>query len=62
MFTLIIFLTILAFAIYKSYYVSEQKAKKIDVYLLFKNAFQREMKENKILGYQFIVKEYLKQL
>ena len=33
------FLTILAFTIYKSYYVSEQKAKTIDVYLLFKIEF-----------------------
>ena len=30
------FLTILTFTIYKSYHVSEQKTKKIDVYLLFK--------------------------
>jgi hypothetical protein len=39
------FLTILAFTIYKSYYVSEQKTKTIDVYLLFKNEFQRKMKK-----------------
>jgi hypothetical protein len=38
-------LTILAFTIYKSYYVSERKTKKIDNYLLFKNEFQRKMKE-----------------
>jgi hypothetical protein len=38
------------FTIYKSYYVSEQKTKTIDVYLLFKNEFQRKMKENKLLG------------
>jgi hypothetical protein len=62
MFTLIIFLTILAFAIYKSYYVSEQKAKKIDVYLLFKNVFQREMKENKLLGMNSLFKNILNKL
>ena len=44
------FLTILVFTIYNSYYVSEQKTKTIDVYLLFKNEFQRKMKENKLLG------------
>ena len=43
-------LTILTFTIYKSYYVSEQKTKTIDVYLLYKNEFQRKMKENKLLG------------
>ena len=37
------FLTILAFTIYKSNYVSKQKTKTIDVYLLFKNEFQRKM-------------------
>ena len=42
--------TILTFTIYKSYYVSEQKTQTIDVYLLFKNEFQRKMKENKLLG------------
>ena len=34
----------------QTYYVSEQKTKTIDVYLLFKNEFQRKMKENKLLG------------
>ena len=38
-FQLCYFLAILAFTIYKSYYVSEQKTKKIDIYLLFKNEF-----------------------
>jgi hypothetical protein len=49
------FLTILAFTICKSYYVSEQKTKRIDVYLLFKNEFQRKMKENKLLGITFLL-------
>ena len=34
----------LAFTIYKSYYVSEQRTKKIDVDLLFKNQYQRKIK------------------
>ena len=54
------FLTILAFSIYKSYYVSEQRTKKIDVYLLFKNEFQRKMKENKLLGINSRFQEYIK--
>ena len=36
----ILILTILAFTIYISFDVSEQRTKKIDVYLLFKNEFQ----------------------
>ena len=50
------FLTILAFTIYKSYYVSEQKITTIDVYLLFKNEFPRKMKENKLLGMNSLFK------
>ena len=50
------FLTILAFTIYKSYYVSEQKITTIHVYLLFKNEFQRKMKENKLLGMNSLFK------
>jgi hypothetical protein len=38
------FLSLLEFTIYESYYVSEQKTKTIDVYLLSKNEFQRKMK------------------
>ena len=38
------FLTILAFTIYKSYYVSEQRTKTIDIHLLFTNEFQRKIK------------------
>ena len=56
------FLTILAFTIYKSYYVSEQKTKKIDVYLLFKNEFQRKIKENKLLGINSLFKNILNKL
>jgi len=56
------FLTILSFAIYKSYYVSEQKTKKIVVYLLFKNEFQRKMKENKLLGMNSLFKNILNKL
>ena len=54
------FLSILTFTIYKSYYVSEKKTKKIDAYLLFKNEFQRKMKETKLLGMIFLVQEYIK--
>ena len=57
-----LFLAILAFIIYKSYYVSEQKAKKIDVYQLFKNEFQRKMKENKLLGINSLFKSILNKL
>ena len=50
------------FTIYKSYYVSGKKTKKIDVYLLFKNEFQRNMKENKILGKNSLFKNILNKL
>jgi hypothetical protein len=56
------FLAILTFTIYKSYYVSEQKTKKIDVYLLFKNEFQRKMKENKFLGINSLFNHILNKL
>ena len=56
------FLTILAFTIYKSYYVSEQKIKTIDVYLLSKNEFQRKMKENKLLGMNSLFNHKLNKL
>jgi hypothetical protein len=39
-----LFLTILAFTIYKSYYVSEQKTMTIDIHMLFTNEFQRKIK------------------
>jgi len=57
-------LTILAFTIYTSYYVSEQKAKKIDVFLLFKNEFRRKMKEHKVLplGINSLFKNILNKL
>jgi hypothetical protein len=48
--------------VYKSYYVSEQKTKKIDVFLLFKNEFQRKMKENKSLGINSLFKNILNKL
>ena len=54
------FLAILALTIYTFYYVSEQNTKKIDVYLLFKNEFQRKMKENKLLGINSRFQEYIK--
>jgi hypothetical protein len=57
-----LFLAILAFIIYKFYYVSEQKAKKIDVYQLFKNEFQRKMKENKLLGMNSLFNHILNKL
>ena len=56
------FLTILEFTIYKSYYVSEQKTKTIDVYLLSKNEFQRKMKENKLLGMNSLFNHILNKL
>jgi hypothetical protein len=53
----------LAFTIYKSYYVSEQKTKTIDVlYLLNKNEFQRKMKENKLLGMNSLFNHILNKL
>jgi hypothetical protein len=56
------FLTILAFTIYKSYYVSEQNTKTIDVYLLFKNEFERKMKENKLQGMNSLFNHILNKL
>jgi hypothetical protein len=50
------------FTIYKSYYVSKQKTKTIDVYLLFKNEFQRKMKENKLLGMNSLFNHILNKL
>ena len=43
-------------------FLSEQKTKKIDVYRLFKNEFQRKMKENKILGINSLFKNILNKL
>ena len=40
-------LTILGYSIYKSYYVSEQKTKAIDVYSLFVRELRSRLKENK---------------
>ena len=49
---------------YIAYYVSEQKTKNIYVYLLFKNEFQRKMKENKLLtlGMNSLFKNILNKL
>jgi hypothetical protein len=39
-----------------------QPAKTIDVYLLFKNEFQRKMKENKLLGMNSLFNHILNKL
>ena len=39
-----------------------KRQKKIDVYLLFKNEFQRKMKENKLLGMNLLFKNILNKL
>lgn len=44
------FLTVLGFCIFKSYYVSEQKLKYIDVYELFIKELRRVMHESKIIS------------
>jgi hypothetical protein len=56
------FLSYLAFTIYKSYYIPEQKTKKNDVYLLFKNEFQRKMKGNKLPGMNSLFQNILNKL
>ena len=61
-FHLCYFIAILAFTIYKSYYGLGKITKKIDVYLLIKNEFQRNMKENKILGINSLFKNILNKL
>ena len=44
------FLTIIGFCIYKSYYVSEQKLKFLDVYAMFIKELRRFMNENKTIS------------
>jgi hypothetical protein len=43
------FITVVGFSIYKSYYISEQKTKYIDVYRIFVNEYIKRIKENKTL-------------
>ncbi len=51
------FLTILGFCIYKSYYVSEQKLKFLDVYAMFIKELRRFMNENKTISHNvFFIK------
>jgi hypothetical protein len=42
-------ITVVAFSIYKSYYISEQKTKYINVYRIFANEYITRIKENKTL-------------
>lgn len=42
------FLSILSFSIYKSYYVSEQKTKNVDVFSIFIQELRRVIHENKV--------------
>jgi hypothetical protein len=41
--------TVVGFSIYKSYYISEQKTKYIDVYRIFVNEYIKRINENKTL-------------
>ena len=42
-------ITVVGFSIYKSYYISEQKTKYIDVYKIFANEYLKRINENKTL-------------
>ena len=42
-------ITVVGFSIYKSYYISEQKTKYIDVYRIFVNEYNKKINENKTL-------------
>ena len=42
-------ITVVGFSIYKSYYISEQKTKYIDVYRIFTNEYIKRINENKTL-------------
>jgi hypothetical protein len=42
-------ITVVGFSIYKSYYISEQKTKYIDVYRIFANEYIKRINENKTL-------------
>jgi len=46
---IIFLLTVVGFSIYKSYYISEQKAKYTNVYTVFVNEYTKKIKENKTL-------------
>ena len=43
------FLTIIGFSIYKAYYISEQKTKKLDVYSLFVREYLQIYRGNEII-------------
>jgi hypothetical protein len=47
--TLIFLITVVGFSIYKSYYISEQKTKYIDVNRIFANEYIKRINENKTL-------------
>ena len=50
-------ITVVGFSIYKSYYISEQKTKYINVYRIFVNEYIKRIKENKTLQkYTFVIK------
>ena len=42
-------ITVVGFSIYKSYYISEQKTKYTNVYIIFVNEYIKRIKENKTL-------------
>ena len=42
-------ITVVGFSIYKSYYISEQKTKYINVYRIFVNEYIKRINENKTL-------------
>ena len=42
-------ITVIGFSIYKSYYISEQKTKYIDVYKIFANEYIKRINENRTL-------------
>ena len=48
------FLTVIGISIYKSYYVSEQKTKNINVYNLFKHKYNTQIKDKMSLLWNII--------
>jgi hypothetical protein len=50
-------ITVLVFSIYKSYYISEQKTKYIDVYRIFANVYIKRINENKNTSKVYIFNE-----
>jgi hypothetical protein len=44
-----VLITVVGFFIYKSYYISEQKTKYINVYRIFVNEYIKRIKQNKTL-------------